>query len=99
MGETGAHRISVLNRKGEIIKRTGSRGNGPGEFNFPTFIWIDKLGNAYVVDSMNFRIQIFNKNGEFVSAFGEIGDATGYFARPKGIAILLNYCLVTMAIV
>jgi len=84
--ETGAHRISVLNRKGEIKKRIGNRGNGHGEFNFPTFIWIDKLGNVYVVDSMNFRIQIFNKKGEFISAFGEIGDATGYFARPKGIA-------------
>lgn len=84
--ETGAHRISVLNKKGEIIKRIGHRGNGNGEFNYPTFIWIDQLGNVYVVDSMNFRIQIFSKDGEFVSTFGQIGDATGFFARPKGIA-------------
>ncbi|MBN1250847.1 MAG: 6-bladed beta-propeller [Bacteroidales bacterium] len=84
--ETNTHRLSVLDKNGNIKKRIGKRGNKNAEFNFPTFIWIDKIGNIYVVDSMNFRIQIFNKNGDFVSTFGEIGDATGYFARPKGIA-------------
>jgi len=84
--ETGAHRISVFNEQGIRIKTIGKRGNKQGEFNYPTFIWIDKEGNVYIVDSMNFRIQIFNKRGEFVSLFGQVGDATGYFARPKGIA-------------
>jgi DNA-binding beta-propeller fold protein YncE len=84
--ETNAHRIAVLNRNGEVIKRIGSRGSEKNEFNFPTSIWIDKAGDAYIVDAMNFRVQIFNKNGEYLSTFGEAGDATGYFARPKGIA-------------
>lgn len=84
--ETNAHRISVLNDRGELIKTIGSRGDENGQFNFPTSIWIDKDGNAYVVDAMNFRIEIFNKKGEFVSAFGEAGDVPGTFARPKGIA-------------
>tara|TARA_R110001583_G_scaffold114876_3_gene265344 strand:- start:8291 stop:9304 length:1014 start_codon:yes stop_codon:yes gene_type:complete len=84
--ETAAHRISILNEQGELIKTIGKRGVGSGEFNFPTSIWIDKSGNAYVIDTMNFRIQIFNKKGEIISIFGEIGNATGYFARPKGIA-------------
>ena len=84
--ETAAHRIAVLNPKGEIIRRIGNRGGGPGEFNYPTFIWIDSSGNVYIVDSMNFRLQVFNKKGEFMSYFGEIGDASGYFARPKGVA-------------
>lgn len=84
--ETNAHRISILNNKGEIIKTIGERGEENGQFNFPTSIWIDKSGDAYIVDAMNFRIQIFNKKGEFVSLFGEAGDAPGTFARPKGIA-------------
>ena len=84
--ETAAHRVSVLNKNGEVIKRIGSRGDENGQFNFPTSIWIDNSGNAYIVDAMNFRVQIFNKNGEFVSTFGEAGDASGSFARPKGIA-------------
>lgn len=84
--ETGAHRVAVLNSKGELIKRIGGRGEEQGQFNFPTSIWIDKTGDAYIVDAMNFRVQIFNKNGEFVTMFGEAGDVGGSFARPKGIA-------------
>ena len=84
--ETSAHRIAILNDQGEFIRYIGGRGNAPGKFNFPTYIWIDAFGLAYVVDAMNFRVQIFDKEGEFISAFGEIGDASGYFSRPKGIA-------------
>lgn len=84
--ETSKHRVSILNDKGELIKRLGIRGIGKGEFNFPTHIWIDKDGNVYIIDSMNFRVQVFNKEGEIISVFGSNGDATGYFARPKGIA-------------
>lgn len=84
--ETGKHRIVILNAKGEIIKTIGQRGESKGEFNFPTNISIDKLGNAYIVDAMNFRVQIFDKTGAFISSFGSHGDATGYFASPKGIA-------------
>jgi len=84
--ETALHRISILNEQGEIIKTIGKRGHKAGEFNFPTFIWIDQKGYVYIVDSMNFRIQIFNEQGAFVSTFGQIGDASGYLARPKGIA-------------
>lgn len=84
--ETAAHRISVFNRQGILLRRIGKRGEDPGEFNFPTFIWIDKSGIVYIVDSMNFRIQIMNNDGKVISVFGQIGDATGYFSRPKGIA-------------
>jgi DNA-binding beta-propeller fold protein YncE len=84
--ETGEHRLVVLNEKGEVIKKIGSRGNGKGEFNFPTHIWIDKQGYIYVVDAMNFRVQVFNSEGAVISIFGSNGDATGYFASPKGIA-------------
>lgn len=84
--ETSAHRISVLNDEGHLIKRIGNRGSAQEEFNFPTHIWIDKEGNVYVVDAMNFRVQVFNKDGEKISVFGSNGDATGYFASPKGIA-------------
>ena len=84
--ETAAHRLLVLNENGQVIKTIGKRGSSNGEFNFPTHICIDSLGNVYVVDAMNFRVQVFNKDGVFISVFGKSGDATGYFASPKGIA-------------
>lgn len=84
--ETGAHRIIRCNRDGQMISKLGGRGTDPGQFNFPTFIWIDKDGLIYIVDSMNHRIQMFNTKGKCLGAFGELGDATGYMARPKGVA-------------
>ncbi|MEI6901229.1 MAG: 6-bladed beta-propeller [Bacteroidota bacterium] len=84
--ETAAHSISILTDKGTWKKRIGKRGVNPGEFNFPTSIWIDKLGRAYIVDALNFRIQVFDKEGELISVFGRHGDGGGDFARPKGIA-------------
>lgn len=84
--ETKAHRITVLNENGELIKRIGHRGNAPGEFNYPTHIWIDTQGFVYITDAMNFRIQVLNAEGEVISVFGEAGDASGFIARPKGIA-------------
>jgi len=84
--ETMAHQITVMNPGGKVLRRYGKRGTSPGEFNFPTFLWIDAQGRIYIVDSMNFRVQIMNPEGEIISFFGEAGDATGYFSRPKGIA-------------
>jgi DNA-binding beta-propeller fold protein YncE len=84
--ETNAHRVTVLNEKGQIVKRIGKRGTAPGEFNFPTYIWIDKFGKVFIVDAMNFRVQVFSPDGKVISVFGKAGDASGSFARPRGIA-------------
>lgn len=84
--ETGLHQLKVFDKNGSVVKIIGKRGKGIGEFNYPTFIWIDIDEKIYIVDSMNFRVQIMNKNGEIVKVFGQAGDATGFFARSKGIA-------------
>jgi len=60
---------------------------GPGEFSLPTNIALDKEGNVYVTDSLNFRVEIFDAEGQFLSQFGQHCDAIGCFERPKGIAV------------
>jgi DNA-binding beta-propeller fold protein YncE len=84
--ETNAHRVTILDEHGKVIRRIGKRGTAEGEFNYPTSVWIDTSGKAYIVDAMNFRVQIFSSEGEFLSMFGKPGDGSGDFARPKGIA-------------
>jgi DNA-binding beta-propeller fold protein YncE len=84
--ETKEHRITIFSETGEVLRRIGSRGTGPAEFNYPTHLWIDRNGLVYVNDALNFRIQIIDAEGKFLSTFGKAGDATGYLARPKGIA-------------
>lgn len=84
--DTRAHKISVFDRKGKLLREIGKRGIGLGEFNFPTHIWIDEEGSVYIIDSMNFRVQILDQEGIPQSVFGKMGDGTGSFARQKGIA-------------
>jgi sugar lactone lactonase YvrE len=59
----------------------------PGNFSAPTGVALDKDGNLYVTDTMNFRVEIFDGDGKFISQFGQHCDSWGCFAHPKGIAV------------
>lgn len=84
--DTAAHQVRVFGADGQQRASIGRRGDGDGEFNFPTMIWRDTVGRLYVTDSLNFRIQIFDAQGGFLGRFGRLGDATGDLSRPKGVA-------------
>ncbi|MGA9566154.1 MAG: SMP-30/gluconolactonase/LRE family protein [Candidatus Korobacteraceae bacterium] len=59
----------------------------PGNFAGPTGVAVDKDGNVYVTDTMNFRVEIFDGDGKYISLFGQHCDSYGCFAHPKGIAV------------
>ena len=59
----------------------------PGDFALPTDVAVDKDGNVYVTDTLNWRVEIFDADGKFISQFGKHCDAIGCFERPKGIAL------------
>jgi len=84
--DTGSHEVKVFARDGALLRRFGRRGTGPGEFNYPTMIWMNDSGEILVTDSMNFRTQVFDSAGNFLRQFGEAGDGAGHQAQPKGIA-------------
>jgi hypothetical protein len=87
VADTAQHHIVVLSAKGKVIKIFGRRGSGNGEFNFPTYLWLDAHHRLFVTDSLNFRIQIFDQDGHYLGKFGKYGDGTGNLARPKGVAL------------
>ena len=86
VADTHAHDIKVFNDDGKLINVIGQRGEGDGEFNFPTHLVFaaDKL---YVTDTMNSRIQIFDAEGNFIEKFGKLGLNVGNLVRPKGVAV------------
>jgi len=84
--DTADHTIEVFTRGGKFIEQIGSRGMGPGRFNFPTHLWVDKSGILYVSDTLNYRIQMFSRDRRFLLMFGRQGDRPGNFAHPCGIA-------------
>jgi len=84
--DTGDQTIKVFDRNGNFKYAIGGRGDGPGQFNYPTYIWIDDSHELLVSDTLNFRLQRLTPSGEPLQVFGEVGDRPGDFSRPKGIA-------------
>ena len=65
----------------------GNRGEGDGEFYFPSYVAVDKEGRIYVSDTLNFCVKIFDKDFKFIRRLGEHGTGMGMFDRPKGVAV------------
>jgi DNA-binding beta-propeller fold protein YncE len=59
-------RVAKYDKNGDWVKQWGVKGNGPGQFNTPHAIAIDKNDNIYVGDRGNQRIQIFDTDGRFL---------------------------------
>lgn len=81
------HRIAVFDLTGKLLRTFGERGDGPGQFNFPTHLALTPDGKLAVTDSLNFRVQILNPDGSFVRQFGRLGNAPGEFSKPKGVVV------------
>jgi hypothetical protein len=87
VADSQRHCIVVLDLRGAFLREFGSRGTGPGQFNFPSHISCDQDGNLLVTDSLNSRVQILDRQGSFKAEVGKLGDRAGQFGRPKGVAV------------
>jgi DNA-binding beta-propeller fold protein YncE len=77
VADTGKQRIFEFDRLGNLKNSFGERGAGPGQVNFPTYVWVDLNDNLLVADSLNFRVQRFGRDAEFMYTFGKDGDRPG----------------------
>jgi sugar lactone lactonase YvrE len=85
-------RVAKFDRNGDWVKSWGERGNGPGQFNTPHAIAIDRQNNVYIGDRSNRRIQVFDADGKFLRMFTiDVPPAPGthavYGATPTGPAL------------
>jgi DNA-binding beta-propeller fold protein YncE len=78
----GNSRILKFDRNGKFIKSWGAFGKGPGQFQLPHSIVIDKQGHIYVADREGGRIQIFDYEGNFLKEWDNIGYPYGLFLTP-----------------
>ena len=81
------HSVLVFDLQGNLRAEIGERGEGPGQFNFPTHVATDAGGRIYVTDALNGRIQVLDSNLHYLRQIGSMGDGSGHFSRPKGVAV------------
>lgn len=86
VADTKRHVVDVFDGLGNHLIVLGSRGSGNGNFNFPTYLWIDKDDKLYITDTLNYRIQVFTSDDKFLMNLGRHGNRPGYFAHPCGLA-------------
>jgi tripartite motif-containing protein 71 len=79
-------RIQKFDNDGNFLLQFGSFGSGPGEFNKPRQIAVDKdIKFVYVVDTDNSRIQKFDNYGNFIKEGGSKGKGPGQFILPVSV--------------
>src|SRR6266403_1232438 len=62
-------RVAKYDKNGDWVKSWGTKGNGPGQFNTPHSIAVDRRNNIYVGDRGNHRVQVFDTDGKFLRMF------------------------------
>lgn len=63
----GIERIEKFSSTGQRLAQWGTSGEGPGQFNKPFCLGLDRKGNVFVVDSGNNRIQEFSPTGKYIA--------------------------------
>lgn len=86
VADAKAHQVKVFDLEGNLLAVWGSRGDLPGQFNFPTHIAL-RDQKLYVSDTLNARVQTLSAaTGEPLGVVGRRGLFIGDLVRPKGVA-------------
>ena len=88
VSEWGAHRLSILDTRGQKIRTFGSRGDSPHQMIEPAGIATDDSGNIYV--SSEHKLQKFTSTGELIKCVGRKGGKEGEFDVPRGLTLCDN---------
>ena len=78
------HQIIHMSRDGSVLNTIGEQGVGPGQFNEPWGVAVDKEGSIYVADTWNHRIQKFDSDGQHNLTWGRFGKSSVYDISGQG---------------
>jgi DNA-binding beta-propeller fold protein YncE len=68
-GNARVHRFAP---DGRLLHSWGEPGSGPGQFQLPHGIAVDRRGVVYVADRENSRIQLFTTDGDYLAAWTDV---------------------------
>lgn len=88
VADTHYARVIVSDREGREQFRFGSRGEGPGQFIFPTNVVIDREGVIYVGEyGENSRISRFSPERKYLGCFADKNSGDAWVERPQALAL------------
>ena len=61
-------KIKIFDKTGKPLFQFGRKGQGPGEFSYPSGVAVSKQGNIYVLDGGRRNITLFNEKGEYLKS-------------------------------
>ena len=68
----GNARVHVFSPDGKLLRSWGEPGSGPGQFQLPHGIAVDRRGTVYVVDRENSRVQLFTAAGGYLGEWTDV---------------------------
>jgi len=68
----GNARVHKFSPDGKLLYSWGEPGTGPGQFNLPHGIVVDRDDRVYVADRENSRVQIFDGKGKFLAQWTDL---------------------------
>ena len=84
------HQLAILDSDLKLIKRFGSGGAGPYEFQHPWGVAFDSQSNLYVSDCSNSCIKVFNHDFKALRTISGPGNMHKNLRGPTGICIDAN---------
>jgi hypothetical protein len=85
------NRIVKFNASGRYLLEWGGKGSGPGQFDVPHTILIDRRGRVFVGDRSNERIQLFTQQGEYLTEWDQFGRPSGMFVDHEDVLYVADY--------
>ncbi|XP_065920099.1 E3 ubiquitin-protein ligase TRIM71-like [Dysidea avara] len=88
--DSSNHCVYIFNEQDQLVRKFGSHGEGPGQFNGPRGIAFDEDNFLYVVDSFNNRAQKLDLTGKFFIHFKGRWLSKQQLNEPIGIVVHHN---------
>ena len=71
VADSGNHRIAVFSLRGDLISTFGTKGGGPGQFEWPSSLVFSPAGELFVADCNRHRVLVLTADGKFLREFGK----------------------------
>jgi len=81
--QRGVPEVWVFDSEGSFVRKFGGYGNGPGEFQQPSFVG-EVRDTVWVTDAFGSRLSLFNKEGRFLRSIQFVVPPTRVLDEPVG---------------